>query len=59
MIDPTGELRKRFKGGKNRWVSVGEFAKLPDRFKDLDLLEKMVNSSEIEFVENKIVEDKY
>jgi len=54
--NPKGNLRKRFKGGKNIWKTYKEIAELKNSFKDVKDIVAVVDRNKLVFRENKFFE---
>jgi predicted transcriptional regulator len=54
-----GNLIKRFKGGKNIWITRKKIISLDNLFKDIEKIISIVNKDKLTFVENKFIEEIY
>lgn len=57
--DITGELIEEFEGGKNMWLTKKEIMDLPDLFDGVPNSLEIVESSSLQFVEDKFIVSKY
>lgn len=57
--NPKGKVIKRFKGGRNIWLTEKEILALPNIFDDMADLIKIVNAKHLSLIENKFVVKKF
>lgn len=57
--DPVGKLIRKFKGGKNIWMTYEQILNLDTLFKDVRKIISIVNQTKVVFEENKFIEKIY
>lgn len=57
--NPTGNLQKEFKEGKNKWMTLKEIKKLNNLLPGINVAIKLIDNNNLTFSENKHIQDGY